>query len=67
MVIVIQWVVMQEDIHTLTNKEAISYTGGAGGLTASFIASTVQMFRMLYSFGQNLGSSVYRYMHNIRC
>ena len=58
---------MQEDIHILTKKEAISCMGGAGGLTATFIASSVQMFRLLYGFGQNLGSSVYRYMHNIRC
>lgn len=58
---------MQEGIHILTNVEAKKYTGGAGGLTATFIASSVNMFRLLYGFGQNLGSSIYRYIHNISC
>lgn len=65
--LVIQQVVMQEDIHIITSEQSKKYIGGAGGFTASLIGYSVTLFRLLYGFGQNLGSSMYRYMHGISC
>ena len=53
--------------HTITKEESIKCIGGSGTITAAFIAAAVSVFRLLYGFGQNLGSAVYRHIHNINC
>ena len=59
---------MPDKVISLTNKEAVVYSGGASsGLSAAFISAVTSLIKAVYSFGQDVGSAIRRKYTNTSC
>lgn len=50
----------------IQDKEATRYIGG-GAISAAFISACSSLFNTLYKFGQDLGSTVRRWVTGTSC
>lgn len=51
----------------IREEEAITYVGGASKVTASLVSALTKAVSILYSIGQNLGSTIRRYVTGSKC
>ena len=51
----------------IKEEESLTYVGGASKITASLVSALTKAVSILYSIGQNLGSSIRRYVSNTKC
>lgn len=51
----------------IKKEEAITYIGGAGGITATLINAVTSLVKFVYQVGQNLGSSIRRKINKTGC
>lgn len=50
----------------LNSEEAIAYIGG-GKITASLLSAANALFKSIYEMGQNLGSTIKRWLTKSSC
>ena len=51
----------------LSERESINIVGGATGLTAALISAVSKIITVIYGFGQNFGSALYRLKNKTHC
>ena len=51
----------------LKDNESVNVIGGASIITAALISALSKAISTIYSFGQNLGSAIYRLIRKQHC
>ena len=51
----------------LKENETVNIVGGASIITAALVSAVSKAISLIYGFGQNLGSSIYRLIRKQHC